>query len=86
MQLFADVHECRPAMRIDASHASITDGGEQHRNHRAQNRRDNVASRFLVNHTEARHRSCRLNQNDAIEHQVPEAQTAPECYLPFTHG
>src|ERR1700679_1500717 len=35
-----------------------------------------MPARFLVNYAEAGHGRCGLNQDDAIEHEIPEAQAA----------
>ena len=63
-------------MRIDARHASVADGGEEHGHHCQQDHRDYVPARFLVENAEHRHRRRRLDQDDPVEDQVPESQGA----------
>lgn len=85
-ELAAHVHEGRAALRICARHSSIADGGEQHGDHRAEDRRHYMPVRLVVDDAEAWHRSGRLNEDDAVEHQVPIAKTALERNLAGAEG
>ena len=57
-------------------HASIADSGDHHGEHRDQNDRGEVSVREFLRDAEQGHRSDGLNQNDAVENQVPEGQDA----------
>jgi len=76
MDFPADIKEGRAPVGIDAGHAAIADGGEHHGHHGQQNHRDHVPPRNIVEHAEHRHGRRGLDENDAVEHQVPEAQAA----------
>src|SRR5580704_12597729 len=76
MNLFADIEESRAAVRIDARHAPIADRGKKHGYHSEQNHSDDVATRHVIKNAEDTHGRRGLNENDAVKHQVPKAQTA----------
>src|SRR5215831_17607067 len=76
VNLFADVEERRATMWIHASHAAVAHRGKQHGHHRQQDDGDHMASRLFVEHAEDRHGRGGLNENDAVEDQIPETQCA----------
>jgi len=63
-------------MGVNARHAPIADGGEEHRDHRQQNDCDDVTAGFLVEDAEDGHRRGGLDEDDAVEDQIPKAQCA----------
>ena len=81
-QLATDVGVHRTGGRIDARHAAEADGGDGHRNHGEQERRDGVAVRKNLAFTEKRDRGDGRSENDAVVDQVPQAQRALEMGLP----
>ena len=75
----AHVGVSRAGGRVERRHASVTDGGEQHRHAADEHRIDGVAKRQLLGHAEQRHHGDGLNEDHAVEHQVPEAEHAAQA-------
>ena len=73
IQFAADVGVDRTGGGIDAGHAAETDGGDGHRHHRQQKRRDGVAVRKNLAFAEKRNGSDRRREDDSVIDQVPEA-------------
>ena len=73
VNFFADVEECGAAVRVDAGHAAIADGGEEHGYHRQHDHGDDMTARLLVENAENRHRRGGLNEDDAVERPDPES-------------
>src|SRR6185312_3209650 len=59
---------------IDAGHASVADGGEQHRHHSTEDRSNHVATSGVIDHAVDAHGRSGLKDDDAVEKQVPELE------------
>ena len=79
MELLADVGEGGARAGIDARHAPVAEGGEQHREHADEDRGDDVATRFRAHHAEDAHRGDGLDDDDAVEDEVPERERATQA-------
>ena len=79
VELAADVGERRAGARIHARHPSVAHRREEHRAQADQDRRDDMAPRFEADDSEDAHRSDGLNEDDAVEHEVPQRQRAPQA-------
>src|SRR5579859_4812071 len=76
MQLAADVRISRTRAGIDARHASVTHGGEDHRDHRNQNGRDHVPLAGIAKDTVGGHGRRGLNHDDAVKNEIPKSKRA----------
>src|ERR1700733_10862538 len=79
MDLPADIEERRAAVRVDTCHAAVAYGREQHCYHREQDGGDDVPARFVVDDSKAGHGGRGLDEDDAVEDEVAEAQATPEA-------
>ncbi len=86
VDLLADVSERRARAGIGTGHAAIADGGKQHGHHRNENRGDHMAMTAIAEHAEYGHGRNRLNDDDAIENQVPKSKRAPQAGSPGDPG
>jgi hypothetical protein len=59
---------------MGAGHASIANGGEQHGDHGDEDGGDDMAVRDLADDAEGRHGGGGLDEDDAVEDEVPEAE------------
>ena len=78
MDLAPDVGVGGPGAGIGPRHAAIADGREQHGAHGDQDGGDDVPARLLAHHAEQRHGRGGLDQDDAVEDQVPQTQGTPQ--------
>lgn len=69
--LAAYVGISRACTRIHSRHPPIADGGEDHRRHSEQDRRDDMTTCNIADNAVDPHRRGRLNDDDAIDDQVP---------------
>ena len=74
MDLATDIGVGGARAGISAGHTAIADGGEEHGDHGDEDGGDHVAMGDLADDPEGRHRSGRLNEDDAVEDQVPETR------------
>ncbi len=79
MDLLADVGERGPGAGVRARHAAIADRRQQHGHHGDEDGGDDVALAAFVQHAEDGHRRHRLDDDDAVEDQVPQRQRALEA-------
>ena len=79
MNFSRDVRERRTRARIRACHTPVADPGEQHRDHRDQNRRDHMSAPAIAEDTEDRHWRDGLNDDHAVKDQVPQRERAPQA-------
>jgi len=66
--------------------AAVTERRYDHGEHRENNCVDDVTLRTDLNDSKQRNRSDRLNQDDAIENQIPKCQHSPETRLSWRRG
>jgi hypothetical protein len=78
MQFLSDVGERGAGARVRARHASVADRRQEHGAHADQNRGDDVAAGFLADDAVNAHRRNRLDQDDAVEDQIPQRERPPE--------
>ena len=81
VDLLADVGEGGPGAGIGARHAAVADGGEQHGHHGDQDGGDDVAAAAIAEHAEDGHRRRGLDDDDAVEDQVPETERTAKLTL-----
>ena len=68
----------RARSRIQRTHASIADRGDQHGEQGDQDDGDEVTVRKFLRHAVQRHRRNRLDQNDAVKNQIPKRERTPQ--------
>ncbi len=78
MQLAAYIGVRRTRAGIDARHPSITHRCKNHRHHRDQNRGDDVSLTGITEDSVSRHGCRRLNDDDPVQDQVPQSQSAAQ--------
>ncbi len=78
MNFLRDVGERRTRAGIRARHAAVADAGEEHRHHRDENRGNDVPASTLAENAENRHRRDRLDDDHAVQNQIPKRECAPE--------
>src|SRR6516162_9532308 len=76
MQLAPDVGVGGTGARIDARHASVADGGEDHRDHRDEHSGDDVPLTCVGERAVSGHGRSGLDDDDAVENEVPKAESA----------
>ena len=64
--------------RVQRRHASITDGRQQYGYHPRQDGRNRVAERELLCYAEKGQGRNGLNEDNAIENEVPKREDAPQ--------
>ena len=74
IDLLAYVGERGTGARIGARHPAIADGGKEHGHHGNQYRGDHVTSPAGAQHAKCGHRCDRLNDDYAVEDQVPKSE------------
>ena len=74
VNLLAYVGECRSGARVDPRHTSVAEGGKQHTHHRDQDGCYHVTMPAVAEHAVDRHGSDGLNDDDAVEDQVPQSE------------
>src|ERR1039457_491486 len=78
VESLSDVCVGRSSGRVQRSHASIADRRDQHGEQRDQNNGDKVAVGEFLRHAIERNRRDRLDENDAVENQIPKRERAAE--------
>ena len=81
MDFLSDIGVGGSGTGIDARHAAIADGGEQHRHHGDQNRGHDVAVRGVADHAIDAHGRGRLDDDHADENEIPQGQRAAKMRL-----
>src|SRR6185437_8723156 len=76
VELLGDIRKGRAGARINARHAAVADGREEHRNHCNGDGRDNVPVGKIADDTVDAHRRRGLDDDDAVDDQVPQLQGA----------
>ncbi len=76
MDLAPDIGVRRARAGIDARHASVADGGEHHRDHADEDAGDHLSLAGVGEDAVAGHRRGGLDDDDAVHHQVPQAEGA----------
>jgi len=79
VELAADVGVGGAGAGIDARHASVADGGEEHGHHGDEDGGDDVAACNVTDHTVDSHGRCGLDDDDAVDDEVPKLQGAAEA-------
>jgi len=80
MDFLSDVGESGASAGIGFRHAAITDGGEQHGEHRDEDGGNDVAVGALANHSVDGHGSSGLDDHNAVEDKIPEAEGPAQLY------
>ena len=80
MNFLADVGIGGSGAGVGASHLAIADGGEEHSHHGDQDGGDDVAASVIADDAKDAHRRDGLNDDDANDDEVPEAEDATESY------
>lgn len=80
VELLGDVAEGGARTRVDASHAPITDGGEQHGYHRDKDRGDHMSVGNIADYTVDAHGSRGLDDDDAVYDEMPQLQGTLELW------
>jgi len=78
MNFLGYICEGRTGARIGACHAAVADSREEHAHHGDENGGDHVAMTAIAERAKGRHRCHRLNDDDAVQNQVPERESAPQ--------
>src|SRR5260221_14747653 len=76
VEALADVRVGRSGSWIQRAHASVADGGDEHGEQRDQNNGDKVPVGKFLRHTIQRNWRDGLDENDAVENQVPKRERA----------
>ena len=83
IDLLPHVGERGAGAGIGTRHAAIAEGGEQHGNHGNQDRGDHVPVAPIAERSKHRHRRGRLDDDDAVEDQVPQGEGAAKMRRGF---
>ena len=74
VQFLANIRVGGTRAGIDARHAPIAEGGEQHGHHGDEDGGDHVAACNIADHAVNAHGRRRLNDDDAVHHQMPQLE------------
>src|SRR3989441_11342009 len=80
IQTAADIGVGRSGRRIQSGHATIAHRGQDHRDHRDQDRVDRVALRVTHRDSENRDGRTRGDREDAIHDQIPNPKHAAQTW------
>ena len=86
VHFLGNVSESGSGAGVSARHPAVTDAGEQHRNHGNQDCRDHVSAAAIAEHAKHRHGRDRLNDDDAVENQIPKGQRPPKARRSGSRG
>ena len=78
IQSLPHIRISRTCRWIERRHAPVADSGNQHGEHGDQNDGGKVPIGKFLSHSIKRHRRDGLNQDDAIEDEVPKSENALE--------
>ena len=78
MKLLANIGKRRARAWIDARHATVADRGEEHSHHSNEDGGDDMAACLIADHAVDAHRSRRLDDDDAVDDEVPQFERAFE--------
>src|SRR5690349_24725517 len=76
IQAFANVSVGRSRGRVEGTHASVADCRDQHGEESDENDGDEMAVGKLLRNAVERHGRDRLDEDDTVEDQVPEGESA----------
>ena len=63
--------------RVDCGHSAVTEGRDQHGEHREEEGGYVVAVREFLGNSKQRYRSYGLRQDNAVEDQIPDREDSP---------
>ena len=74
MKFLGHIGEGRTCAGIYAGHATVANRGKKHRDHGNKNGGDYVTARLIADNAVDAHRRCWLDDDDAIDDEVPELE------------
>ncbi len=85
MDLLGHIGERRTRTRVGSRHAAVGNAGEEHSHHGDQDGGHHVPVPALAEHAENRHGRDRLNDDHAVENQIPQRQRPPQARRSVGH-
>ena len=86
VERLADISAGRTGGRVGVRHASITHGSQYHGEHSNEDRGGDVAMRHGSHYAKRRQRGRRLNDDYAVDEEVPKREYASDAARSFCRG